>query len=192
MSFELDREGNLHICKEEIIAAFSKALTILFENDIKLFEYDVQERAIAARLAMYLREIFLDIEKYNITIDVEYNRDDGDVKRRYLEDKDGWIASDIILHERGSGGFNYKNDIFYCEIKKKSHSENDDAQKVKEQMTERKYQYGINLYYLQENIAYLDLYWFDKNSQNEENAEPQKVSYHYELLSNALVCNDKI
>lgn len=179
-----DNENTLDICKEEVINAFSNALTKLFEKDAQLFVFDVQERAIAARLAMYLREEFLCLEEHGITIDVEYNRDGKDVKRHHDTDKDGWIAPDIILHQRGSGKNNgYENDIFYCEMKKNSKSDADDATKVKDQMEERKYKYGIDLYSISLWNASLDLYLRKNGSQESITTIPlyYQKSCHYLL-----------
>ena len=181
-----DNENTLHICKEEVIAAFSNALTKLFEKDAQLFVFDVQERAIAARLAMYLREEFLCLEKHGITIDVEYNRDGKDVKRHHDTDEDGWIAPDIILHQRGSGeNGEYKNDIFYCEMKKNSKSDADDATKVKEQMEERKYKYGIDLYSIGSWAARLDLYLRSSSTQK----SIIRSSFYYEQSCHYLIHN---
>ena len=179
---KFDNKNTLHICKEEVISAFGNALTKLFEKDAQLFEFDVQERAIAARLAMYLREEFLCLEEYGITIDVEYNRDHNDEKRRHISDEKGWIAPDIILHQRGSGENNeYKNDIFYCEMKKKSKPDADDAEKVKGQMEERKYKYGIDLYSLGLWNASLNLYL--RSSSARQSIEEIPIYYEKNLRS---------
>lgn len=182
---KFDSNDVLHICKEEVIAAFSQALTTLFEKDKELFDFDVQERAIAARLAMYLHEYFSFAETNGLRIDVEYNRDYVDIKRRNLQDRDGWIAPDIILHQRGSARENFKNDIFYCEIKKNSHSGNDDAAKVKEQMVERKYKYGIDLCRLKFEDVLFDLYLFANSP--ERSGEIKLIPYKYDPGCNYLV-----
>lgn len=182
-----DNENTLHICKEEVINAFSNALTKLFEKDAQLFVFDVQERAIAARLAMYLREEFLCLEEHGITIDVEYNRDFNDEKRRHIFDKEGWIAPDIILHQRGSGeNSEYKNDIFYCEMKKKSKPDADDAEKVKGQMEERKYKYGIDLYSLGWWSANLNLYLWSSSTQQ----AIEEIPLYYEKSLRSLLRKD--
>ena len=182
---KFDKDGILHICKEEVISAFSQALATLFENDKELFDFDVQERAIAARLAIYLHECFAFIESKGVKIDVEYNRDGADIKRRHSQCQDGWIAPDIILHQRGSGAENYKNDIFYCEIKKNSRSDADDAEKIKEQMRERKYKYGIDLYKIKFEEVSLDLYLFENSPERFGNII--KISYKYDSACRYLV-----
>ena len=48
--------------------------------------------------------------------------------------------------------------IFYCEVKKKSTEANEDSTRVKDAIRERKYQYGLNLYYIRENEARLSIY----------------------------------
>lgn len=182
-----DNENTLHICKEEVINAFSNALTKLFEKDAQLFVFDVQERAIAARLAIYLREEFLCLEDHGIIIDVEYNRDGKDVKRHHDTGEDGWIAPDIILHQRGSGKNNgYINDIFYCEMKKKSKPDADDAEKVKGQMEERKYKYGIDLYSLGWWSANLNLYLWSSSTQQ----AIEEIPLYYEKSLRSLLRKD--
>lgn len=159
-----DNDNILHICKEEILSAFSKALTTLFENDELLFEFGVDERTIAGRLAMYLRDEFAYAEAHGITIDIEYNRDADKVKYEHQQEKKNRIFPDIILHQRGSGkNQEYKNDIFYCEMKKSSTPNASDKDKVKIQLKKRKYQYGINLYYINHWEAKLDLYLYSEN-----------------------------
>lgn len=182
---KFDENGVLHICKEEVVAAFSQALATLFKNDKELFDLNVQERTIATRFAMYLHEYFSFVEANGIKIDVEYNRDGADMKRRHPQDQDGWIAPDIILHQRGSGVEGYKNDIFYCEVKKNSHSDASDAEKVKEQMRERKYKYGIDLYRLKFEDVSLDFYLFENSPERSGNII--KIPYKYDSTCGHLV-----
>jgi hypothetical protein len=149
-----------HINEKEIIQIFSSAIARLYKNDFCLFESGVQERALQFRLGVYLRELFLFAENNGLSIDVEYNRDgEKDAKRPNPEKsvKD-WFAPDIILHERGSKIFDYRNDIIYCEIKKDSKSGSSDATKIKQQMKIRKYQYGIDLFSLKKDKIELDVY----------------------------------
>jgi len=160
MKFTYD--GNFHIEKDEVIQIFSCALKRLVKEDKFLLEADAQERSLVFKLALYLRELLQFAENGGLNIDVEYNRDGKKAIKRpnpnNENDNNNWIAPDIILHERGSAKNNYKNDILYCEIKKKSKSGKRDAKKIKEQMEHRKYKYGINLYSLNRNNISLDLY----------------------------------
>lgn len=160
-----DKENNFLIEEKELVLLFIKALKKLYAMDAEIFEVDAQERAVAARLAMYLREQFLPAEEGGLRIDVEYNRDGDEIKRPSNEVDSGWIAPDIILHQRKSGNLKgderYKNDIFYCEIKKASRTGQDDAEKVKKQMVQRKYRYGIDLYKLSRSGAKFDVYIYD-------------------------------
>lgn len=137
--------GELVINEAEVIDIFKSALTKLYKNDEFLIQHDAHEQTIANRLAMYLRENFLFAEENGLRIDVEYNRDGGgrDIKQNKSQIK---IRPDIILHERGSKENNYKNDIIYCEIKKDLQRNQTDIKKIKEQMRQRKYKFGIYIY----------------------------------------------
>ena len=137
----------------ELIGLWEYAFQMLYENDMALFDTDVQERAIAGRLAIYLQYGYDKHFEKDACIDLEYNRDGTGIKRPHPRDDDGWIAPDILLHVR-------KTDIniFYCEVKKKSTEANEDSTRVKDAIRERKYQYGLNLYYIRENEARLSIY----------------------------------
>jgi hypothetical protein len=158
--------------QDELICLFSKAIGKLIEQDSFLLESNVQERTIAARLAMYLRDDLLCAEEDGIFVDVEYNRDGVDLKRPDPQVAAHWIAPDILIHERGSRKNNYRNDIVYCEIKKHSHSCADDAERISKQIQLRHYQFGIDLYSLSLEDIRLDLYI----GQN----PPKKYKYDFE------------
>lgn len=158
-----DNDKNFIILKNEVVKLFEIAIRKFCIEDEYLFDSEVQERARAARLAMYLREQLLFAEEFGIMVDVEYNRDGKDVKRpipfQYNEKNNTtWIAPDIIIHERGSKYKHYRNDIVCCEIKNNSFSNNTDVSKIKEQIESRKYQYGVNLYKFNSKHICLDLY----------------------------------
>lgn len=181
---EFDLSGHFMITKNELIQIWSEALNHLVEKDFFLLKNNVQERALCHRLAVYLREYFLFAECQGIYIDVEYNRDGRDRKKTPSPDTctKHWIEPDIILHERGSADCTnhpYRNDIFYCEVKKNSSQNNRDAKKICEQMKERKYQFGINLYQLNYNHIELALY--------EKNCEGQPEIYDYSFEKGKLI-----
>ena len=149
--------GELVINEAEILDIFKSALTKLYKNDEFLIQNDVHEQTIANRFAMYLREDLLLAEDNGLRIDVEYNRDGvgRDIKQNKSQIK---IRPDIILHERGSKEKNYKNDIIYCEIKKDLQSNQTDIIKIKEQMRQRKYKFGIYIYLIKIDEAQFNIY----------------------------------
>lgn len=138
---------------DELISLWTKAFNWLYEKDLALFETDVQERAIAGRLAIYLQYEFDPHFEKNACIDLEYNREGNGVKRPHPRVEEGWIAPDILLHVRKK-----KENIFYCEVKKKSDADNADSARVNDALVERKYQYGINLYYIRIDCAKVSIY----------------------------------
>lgn len=137
----------------ELIGLWTKAFNWLYEKDVALFETDVQERAIAGRLAIYLQHEFDPCYERAACIDLEYNREGNDVKRPHPRNEEGWIAPDILLHVRKK-----RENIFYCEVKKKSDTCNADSVRVKDALVERKYQYGLNLYYVRADCAKASIY----------------------------------
>lgn len=139
---------------DELKALWQYALSMLYEKDRRLLRYNVNERTIACRLALYLQLKYDPCFMKRACIDVEYNREGKGIKRPYIDSESGWIAPDIILHERG----NKENDIFYCEVKKNSKNDNDDSIRVKNALMERKYKYGINLYSVTSKEANLSFY----------------------------------
>lgn len=143
----------------ELIGLWEYAFQLLYENDMALFDTDVQERAIAGRLAIYLQYGYDKHFEKDACIDLEYNRDGTGIKRPHPRDDDGWIAPDILLHVRKTD-----NNIFYCEVKKKSTKDNEDSVRVVNALKERKYQYGVNLYYVRPEEANLTIYTREENN----------------------------
>lgn len=142
----------------ELKALWQYALSMLYKKDRRLLRYNVHERTIACRLALYLQLKYDPCFMKRACIDVEYNREGKEIKRPYIDSESGWIAPDIILHERD----NQENNIFYCEVKKKSKNNNDDAIRVKNALRgKRSYEYGINLYSLTSKEANLSFYKLD-------------------------------
>ena len=58
---------------DELISLWTKAFNWLYKKDMALFETDVQERAIAGRLAMYLQQEYDPHFEKTACIDLEYN-----------------------------------------------------------------------------------------------------------------------
>lgn len=101
----------------EIIALIPEimqaAITKFNEHEMYLIRHNVSERCICAKFACYLeRELYgHGINQYNV--DVEYNRSIGDLK--VLRNKK--IVVDMIVHKRGSNGFDNGN-LICIEMKK--------------------------------------------------------------------------
>ena len=56
--------------EEKVIRRLDNALRMVADNDRHLLEFDLSERCIASRLALYLQNEFPEFK-----VDVEYNRD---------------------------------------------------------------------------------------------------------------------
>ena len=88
----------------------------LRRRDSVLLKYDANERTIAAKLAEYLGSVFPDY-----SVDLEYNRHCGEVKRVPLVSNsvvfsESLVLPDIVVHRRGDDCFN----LIVCEVKKTS------------------------------------------------------------------------
>jgi hypothetical protein len=81
--------------RKTILKSVISALDTLFEEDRALFEVRIGERALAHRLASYLRERLLD---WNV--DCEYDRRHMDIKRLPRDGLERRIVPDIIVHRR--------------------------------------------------------------------------------------------
>ena len=122
---------------EEVEERLQRALEKVREEDLDLLRFDVSERCIATRLAMYLREYFVDYD-----VDVEYNRHGTQVKRLYRlgrlvenhpRDRDETqpqsVLPDVIVHKRGVNDSN----LLVIEMNKSSNRQgmNGDKQRIK-------------------------------------------------------------
>jgi len=87
-----------------------QALNMLYKNDMILVadKRKSMERAIIARMGMYLREL---CERDGIVVDCEYNRMGDGPKEMH----GGKIIPDILIHQRNTD----KQNLLYCEVKHK-------------------------------------------------------------------------
>lgn len=101
--------------KDYLAGATAKVI----EEDCHLLVVNVSERCIAARLAMYLREYFIDYD-----VDVEYNRHGDDTKQLHHlvdnhdcsrdRDEGQTVLPDVVVHGRGHD----KSNLLIIEMKK--------------------------------------------------------------------------
>ncbi|KFZ30797.1 hypothetical protein IDSA_06820 [Pseudidiomarina salinarum] len=120
-----------------------QALTRFLKQDLDLLEIDANERTITHRVAIYLQELFPEMD-----VDCEYNRDDHDPKEMYLPGGEGdaydtdaqTVYPDIIVHRRKTG-----ENLLVMEFKKTSSRVDDkkDFMKLHEFKTQLRYQYAI-------------------------------------------------
>lgn len=103
---------------DEIRDRLTRALRALEQADASLFQWNLSERCIASRLAIYLQQLFPDH-----AVDVEYNRIGREPKRlqlppecaNFINDQgEALVVPDIIVHTRGPDGPN----ILVLELKK--------------------------------------------------------------------------
>src|SRR5437773_438959 len=105
--------------RNELEGRLDEAIALLYARDHLLLEYEVGERAVAAKLACHLTPLFPDHD-----VDVEYNRHGLDPKDLDLpvECRGGGmrlIVPDIIIHCRG----NDEDNLLVIELKKETNPE---------------------------------------------------------------------
>ena len=95
----------------DVKARLSCAFDALNHYDVRLLEYEANERTICARLAMHLQAVF---PAYDV--DVEYNRYGMDPKTIEMDPAPGetLIYPDVIIHRRGS----QESNLLVMELKK--------------------------------------------------------------------------
>jgi len=118
---------------EEVRVRLETALRRLEERDSHLFENDLSERCIAARLALHLQNLIADY-----SVDVEYNRKGVLPKRLHLppecgnyrnEEGEALVVPDIIVHRRGGEGPN----VLALELKKTTNPESRECDQARVQ-----------------------------------------------------------
>ncbi len=120
-----------------------QALTRFLEHDFTLLEIDANERTLTHRVAIYLQELFPEMD-----VDCEYNRDGHDPKEMYLPGGEGdaydtdaqTVYPDIIVHRRETD-----ENLLVMEFKKTSSRVDDkkDFMKLHEYKRQLHYQYAI-------------------------------------------------
>jgi len=137
--------------EKEVREILSNALERVVEDDADILGYDVNERSITHRLAVYLDEEIGD----EWDVDVEYNREGEDevskaVSIEYLksqipddvdpEDLDAkTVYPDAIVHNRGE---RYQN-LLVIEAKKSGRSGEYDREKLTAYKEELRYEHGV-------------------------------------------------
>jgi hypothetical protein len=106
-------------------------------HDHLLIKNDVNERTMAARLAMYLQELFPFFD-----VDCEYNRELREPKRTGA----GLVLPDIVIHKRST----HSHNLAILELTKRSNpgfsrSHSDDNSRLKEFASRWKYQTAFSL-----------------------------------------------
>lgn len=107
---------------DEVKRYLKQAIDRVKKADRHLFDVNASERCIAARLAMYLQEYFVEYD-----VDVEYNRDGDNSKelqgvaqchprKRDQRTPSGLVLPDVIVHRRGDNNSN----LLVIEMKKAS------------------------------------------------------------------------
>lgn len=133
----MDYEAVLSACGDAAIgAAVADSLRRLFEKENQLLALDASERAIAAKLALYLQPHFPDLD-----LDVEYNRmGEAPKKVKWREELDK-VYPDIIVHRR-----NTAINVLAIELKKDSNPEKKGDDVLKLTAYRRELHYGHALF----------------------------------------------
>jgi len=146
--------------KDKLIEDIKKAFDKLRSTDGCLFKCPIEENynhnarklheiCINHKLANYLEEFvcpLLQRKSKKFFVDIEFNREG---KRKKRNDNYKLVRPDIIIHNRKSDCDKYN--VLVVECKKhdrntKNSIENEDVEKIKAFMTEKKYGYEFGLY----------------------------------------------
>lgn len=139
--------------QQEIVEIINQMVDTLYENDSEILtrEYDLHERTITHRMAMYLEPKF---EERGYKVDVEYNR----MREQYVEGEDvssligkrlnwensgegsSFVYPDIIVHKRDTC-----DNLIEIEVKMawKNRRRRFDYDKINQYMEQLGYQFGI-------------------------------------------------
>ncbi|SFN37893.1 hypothetical protein [Salegentibacter flavus] len=138
--------------KKQVLSTIQKSLKILYAKDSLLMNsaYDINERKITHRLAMYLEPFF---KKEGYVVDVEYNRIRGDYdsdavgnlmgkKLEWHDQGSSFVYPDIIVHKRDTN-----DNLLLIEVKMawKNSKRQNDFLRINEYLKEFDYKYGIYL-----------------------------------------------
>jgi hypothetical protein len=125
------------------------AIKQVIENDIALLELNANERSLSHQLARYMAQSPL--IKPPLSVDCEYNRNLGDVKRLRMtleertstdtDTKGTTVFPDIIVHERNS----HKQNLIVLELKKQDGDIDYDEKKLKAFKAQYGYQHAANV-----------------------------------------------
>ena len=135
----------------ELTTAINAALSRLYQRDGSLIERQVNERSVAFRFGLYFNETIRETSFYtdnDLTIDFDYNRNIGEVKRMEGFSRTHGVYPDIILHHRG---FNDKN-VLVIEFKGFWNNNNGERRRDFHKLSEfthpqrNDYQYGLGIF----------------------------------------------
>lgn len=139
---------------KELIILFEEANANFLFNNKELIKRDLHERCLVANLAYELRDLLPNYGLNNYFADVEYNRDEYNVKKLIpyeLTNKDNpCIICDLIVHDRG------ESNLIAFEMKKANSNESFDNDrrrlKILTKQESSNYNYKLGIFYILESL----------------------------------------
>ncbi|WP_163151622.1 hypothetical protein [Anoxybacillus sp. MB8] len=133
---QMKKVSRLKMTQSVVENRLKNAIRRLYYYDVRLMDHDAHERSIVHRLAVHLSVVF-----YEWDVDVEYNRDCGNVKQIYDNDerRGRRVFPDIIVHRRGT-----QDNLLVIEVKKwhtPPHSDEDDLERIQSYLSSPTLQY---------------------------------------------------
>lgn len=135
----MNYQDALKECRDPTVSnAIAEAIGQLFQHCDNQLRIDVNERALAGRLADYIRPYFQDFD-----VEVEYNRMGEAPKKLAWDENPDYVFPDIIVHEPMTNDRN----LLVIEIKKSSNQESKekDLKKLAAFRAELEYQHALFL-----------------------------------------------
>jgi hypothetical protein len=153
----------------EIKGAIASALERVYSNDLSLIERRAHERSIAFRFGLYFSATIAQTsfgKDIQLIIDLEYNRNQNNVKNMAGFNPRHGVFPDVILHHRG---FNDKN-IVVIEFKGYWNDQGGDDAKLRgfTHQQENDYHYGLGVFIQLREALNECLFKYYKNGELEE------------------------
>jgi len=131
---------------DELKKKFEEANTKFLNNNKVIIKRYLSERCLCANLAYELRDVFKECGYNDIYVDVEYNRDEYNIKKiySYIHNKCKNIVCDLIVHDRND------NNYLALEMKKipeDNESTNKDRERLEILTNKDHYCYEIGIFY---------------------------------------------
>jgi hypothetical protein len=135
----------------EIKNTITSALAEVYSKDFSLIQEKAHERSIVFRFGLYFSDLISQTSfgtDTNLTIDVDYNRNIGNVKTTAVSNRSHRILPDFIFHHRGC----HDKNVLVIEFKGHWSNEGRDDQKLKDLTNQKNhvYHYCLGVFILLE------------------------------------------
>ena len=126
---------------EKLISIVNNVLDELYNNEQYLFDNNLSERDMVFHFGWYFRRKVESMQEFDgYSVEVDWNKDEADIKMLEIDGEKRRIFPDFILHKRG----NNDNNLLAIEFKKNKFIDKKDFYKL-EKLTDSNYLYRYKL-----------------------------------------------